>query len=99
MSIGSEWPTWSKLVLLVTHGVCAHPDDFKPRVLLRSFRAVKIRDLDLVAQLSPKYDGKDYPITGSPDADMVSMKKIDDGRASLGGRSPKLPPEQSHEEN
>ena len=29
-------------------------------------------------ELSPKYDGKDYPITGSPDADMVSMKKIDD---------------------
>ena len=29
-------------------------------------------------ELSPKYDGKDYPMTGNPDADMISMKKIDD---------------------
>ena len=29
-------------------------------------------------EMSPKYDGKDYPMTGLPDADMISMKKIDD---------------------
>ena len=29
-------------------------------------------------EMSPKYDGKDYPMTGNPDADMISMKKIDD---------------------
>jgi hypothetical protein len=29
-------------------------------------------------ELSPKYDGKDYPMTGNPDADMISLKKIDD---------------------
>ena len=29
-------------------------------------------------ELSPKYDGKDYPMTGNPAADMISMKKIDD---------------------
>jgi hypothetical protein len=28
--------------------------------------------------LSPKYDGKDYPMTGNPNADSASMKKIDD---------------------
>ncbi len=26
---------------------------------------------------SPRYDGKDYPITGLPDADTSSMKKVD----------------------
>ena len=29
-------------------------------------------------EASPKLDGKDYPMTGSPDADMISMKMIDD---------------------
>ena len=29
-------------------------------------------------EMSPKYDGKDYPMTGNPDADMISMKKVDD---------------------
>jgi len=29
-------------------------------------------------EFSPKYDGKDYPMTGNPDADMISMKKIND---------------------
>ncbi|MCI0718548.1 MAG: hypothetical protein L0338_06175 [Acidobacteria bacterium] len=29
-------------------------------------------------EMSPKYDGKDYPMTGNPDADMISMKKIND---------------------
>ena len=29
-------------------------------------------------EMSPKYDGKDYPMTGMPDADTISMKKIDD---------------------
>ena len=29
-------------------------------------------------ELRPKYDGKDYPMTGNPDVDMLSMKKIDD---------------------
>jgi hypothetical protein len=27
---------------------------------------------------SPKYDGKDYPATGLPNADTISLKKIDD---------------------
>jgi len=26
---------------------------------------------------SAKYDGKDYPVTGDPDSDMTSMKKVD----------------------
>jgi hypothetical protein len=29
-------------------------------------------------EFSPKYDGKDYPATGIPGADTISMKKIDD---------------------
>ncbi len=29
-------------------------------------------------EFSPKYDGKDYPTTGNPDADVISIKKIDD---------------------
>jgi hypothetical protein len=29
-------------------------------------------------EFSPKYDGKDYPATGMPGADTISMKKIDD---------------------
>jgi hypothetical protein len=29
-------------------------------------------------EMSPKFDGKDYPMTGNPDADLISMKKIDD---------------------
>jgi len=29
-------------------------------------------------EMSPKFDGKDYPMTGNPDAEMISMKKIDD---------------------
>jgi hypothetical protein len=29
-------------------------------------------------EFSPKYDGKDYPATGLPQADSISMKKIDD---------------------
>jgi hypothetical protein len=27
---------------------------------------------------SPKYDGKDYPMTGNPNADSISLKKIND---------------------
>jgi len=42
-------------------------------------------------ELSPKYDGKDYPMTGNPDADMISMKKIDDNTietvSKKGGKS------------
>ena len=29
-------------------------------------------------EFSPKYDGKDYPATGLPNADTISLKKIDD---------------------
>jgi hypothetical protein len=29
-------------------------------------------------EFSPKYDGKDYPATGMPGADSVSLRKIDD---------------------
>src|SRR5262245_3828645 len=29
-------------------------------------------------EMSPKLDGKDYPMTGNPNADMISLKKIDD---------------------
>jgi hypothetical protein len=29
-------------------------------------------------EFSPKYDGKDYPATGMPNADTISMKKIND---------------------
>jgi len=29
-------------------------------------------------EMSPAYDGKDHAVTGNPDADMISMKKIDD---------------------
>lgn len=29
-------------------------------------------------EFSPKFDGKDYPTTGMPGADTISMKKIDD---------------------
>jgi hypothetical protein len=29
-------------------------------------------------EMSPKYDGKDYPMTGNPNADTLSLKKIDD---------------------
>ena len=45
----------------------------------------------LHVELSPKYDGKDYPMTGNPDADMISMKKIDDNTietvSKKGGKS------------
>jgi len=30
------------------------------------------------SEFSPKFDGKDYPVTGSPNIDTISMKKIDD---------------------
>ena len=29
-------------------------------------------------EFSPKYDGKDYPVTGMPNVDTISMKKVDD---------------------
>ena len=29
-------------------------------------------------EMSANYDGKDNPVTGNPDADTISMKKIDD---------------------
>jgi hypothetical protein len=29
-------------------------------------------------EFSPKYDGKDYPATGMPGADSISLRKIDD---------------------
>jgi len=29
-------------------------------------------------EMTPHYDGKEYPVTGNPNADMVSAKKIDD---------------------
>jgi hypothetical protein len=28
-------------------------------------------------ETSPKYDGKDYPVTGNPNVDSISLKKID----------------------
>lgn len=28
-----------------------------------------------------QYDGKDYPVTGNPDADMIAYKKIDDNNS------------------
>jgi hypothetical protein len=41
-------------------------------------------------QYTVKYDGKDYPLTGSPLADTVSLKKIDantnEGVAKKGGK-------------
>jgi hypothetical protein len=29
-------------------------------------------------EFSPKFDGKDYPMTGNPEADAISLKRIDD---------------------
>jgi hypothetical protein len=29
-------------------------------------------------EMTAHYDGKEYPVTGNPTADMISMKKIDD---------------------
>ena len=29
-------------------------------------------------EASPKYDGKDYPVTGNPNVDSISLKKIND---------------------
>jgi hypothetical protein len=29
-------------------------------------------------EMSPRYDGKEYPVTGSPAADMISVKAVDD---------------------
>lgn len=29
-------------------------------------------------EMSPAYDGKDYPVTGNPDADTISVRRIDD---------------------
>ena len=29
-------------------------------------------------EMTPHYDGKDYPVTGNPNADTVSVKKVDD---------------------
>jgi hypothetical protein len=37
-------------------------------------------------ELSPKYDGKDYPITGNPNTDTASMKKINDRTIELVGK-------------
>jgi hypothetical protein len=31
-----------------------------------------------LVEYTASYDGKDYPITGSPDADTISLKRIDD---------------------
>ena len=33
-------------------------------------------------QFNARFDGKDYPITGLPDADTIALKKIDDFRAT-----------------
>jgi len=48
-------------------------------------------------ELSPKYDGKNYPVTGNPHSDMASLKKIDprtievvgkkDGKVTMTSRS------------
>jgi hypothetical protein len=37
-------------------------------------------------ELSPKYDGKDYPMTGNPNADTASMKKINDHTIEVVGK-------------
>ena len=29
-------------------------------------------------EMTAAYDGKDYPVTGNPNADMISMKRVDD---------------------
>jgi hypothetical protein len=31
----------------------------------------------LLIQYAAKFDGKDYPLTGNPDSDMISLKRID----------------------
>src|SRR5262249_39553237 len=51
-------------------------------------------------EMSGSYDGKDNPVTGNPDADTISMKKIDDQHSEStfkkGGKvmatSPGVPP-------
>src|SRR5262249_1429790 len=50
----------------------------QPDGLKFTIDAVDAEGKSIHYELSPKYDGKDYPVTGNPDADMISMKKIDD---------------------
>lgn len=40
-------------------------------------KGVDAEGKDTLAEYTAGYDGKDVPMTGSPDADMISLKKID----------------------
>jgi hypothetical protein len=42
-----------------------------------TFKRVSADGKEISAQTTYKYDGKDYPVTGSPDFDAVSVKRID----------------------
>jgi hypothetical protein len=59
-----------------------------PKGLTRSFeltgadvkytlKGIDAEGKPMLVQYSAKYDGKDYPVTGSPDFDTIALKRID----------------------
>jgi hypothetical protein len=61
-----------------------------PKAMTITYAAAEGEKLKVVADMTPAegapqhwemtaaYDGKDYPVTGNPNADMISMKRVDD---------------------
>jgi len=50
----------------------------EPNGLKITIHGTDVESKPIHMEFSPKYDGKDYPSTGLPGADTISMKKIDD---------------------
>jgi hypothetical protein len=42
-----------------------------------TLRAIDANGKPVLIEYTAKYDGKDYPVTGNPDSDTISMKRID----------------------
>jgi len=44
-----------------------------------SLKGMDAEGKPILVEYSAKYDGKDYPVTGSPDFDAISFKRVDGG--------------------
>jgi len=40
-------------------------------------KGINDRGKPTLVQFTAKYDGKDYPVTGSPDYDAISLRRVD----------------------
>jgi len=42
-----------------------------------TLKGINDRGKPTLVQFTAKYDGKDYPVTGSPDYDAISLRRVD----------------------